>query len=199
MTDTLTPPEGQTNFSGIPEAQFVEDVDSFMKGEENAEDKLKALDERHQKYKMMEGNLMARKRRLKSQLPDITSSLTLINKLRAKKDANEETNSQFLLSDSVFASAKIPPTDKVCLWLGANVMLEYSLDDAEELLKKNKESAEKNIKQISFDLGFLRDQMTITEVTMARTYNWDVKKRKEKKDASGSENKAWIDYFYVCY
>ena len=78
-------------------------------------------------------------------------------------------------------------------------MLEYSLDDAEELLKKNKESAEKNIKQISFDLGFLRDQMTITEVTMARTYNWDVKKRKEKKDASGSENKAWIDYFYVCY
>ena len=41
MTDTLTPPEGQTNFSGIPEAQFVEDVDSFMKGEENAEDKLK--------------------------------------------------------------------------------------------------------------------------------------------------------------
>jgi len=190
MTDTLTPPEGQTNFSGIPEAQFVEDVDSFMKGEENAEDKLKALDERHQKYKMMEGNLMARKRRLKSQLPDITSSLTLINKLRAKKDANEETNSQFLLSDSVFASAKIPPTDKVCLWLGANVMLEYSLDDAEELLKKNKESAEKNIKQISFDLGFLRDQMTITEVTMARTYNWDVKKRKEKKDAAGSENKA---------
>ena len=74
---------------------------------------MQALDERHQKYKMMEGNLMARKRRLKSQLPDITSSLTLINKLRAKKDANEETNSQFLLSDSVYASAKIPPTDKV--------------------------------------------------------------------------------------
>ena len=61
----------------------------------------------------MESNLVARKRRLKSQLPDITSSLTLIDKLRAKKDANEETQSQFLLSDSVYASAKIPPTDKV--------------------------------------------------------------------------------------
>merc|ERR1712047_19018 len=97
-----------------------------------------------------------------------------------KKDANDETNSQFLLSDSVFASAKIPPTDKVCLWLGANVMLEYSLDDAEELLTKNKESAEKNVKQIAFDLAYLRDQMTITEVTMARLYNWDVKRRKEK-------------------
>merc|ERR1711884_786475 len=137
----------------------------------------------------METNLTSRKRRLKSQIPDISSSLILINKLRAKRDANEDTDTNFLLSDSVYATAKIPATD-VCLWLGANVMLEYSLDDAEELLTKNKESAEKNIKQISFDLGFLRDQMTITEVTMARTYNWDVKKRKEKKDAAGSENKA---------
>ena len=41
MSDTLTPPEGQNSFSGIPEAQFVEDVDSYMKGEDSAEDKLK--------------------------------------------------------------------------------------------------------------------------------------------------------------
>merc|ERR1719328_837776 len=135
---------------------------------------------------MMEANLVARKRRLKGQLPDISSSLALIGKLRAKKDANEETSSQFLLSDSVYANATIPPTDKVCLWLGANVMLEYSLDDAEELLKKNKESAEKNVQQIAFDLGYLRDQMTITEVTMARLYNWDVKRRKEKKEAESA-------------
>merc|ERR1711974_173523 len=149
-----------------------------MKGEDSAEEKLKVLDERHQKYKFMESNLLSRKRRLKSQLPDITSSLVLINKLRSK---NEETDTQFLLSDSVYASAKIPPTEKVCLWLGANVMLEYSLEDAESLLKKNLESAEKNLQQIAFDLDFLRDQMTITEVTMARLYNWDVKRRKEKK------------------
>ena len=55
---------------------------------------------------------------------------------------------------------------QVCLWLGANVMLEYSLDDAESLLKKNLESAEKNLQQIAFDLDFLRDQMTITEVVI---------------------------------
>ena len=38
--------------------------------------------------------------------------------------------------------------------------------------------------QIAFDLDYLRDQMTITEVTMARLYNWDVKRRKEKKVAA---------------
>jgi hypothetical protein len=36
-------------------------------------------------------------------------------------------------------------------------MLEYTLDDAEELLRKNKESAEKTISQTAFDLvGVLR-------------------------------------------
>ena len=73
---------------------------------------------------------------------------------------------------------------QVCLWLGANVMLEYSLDEAEKLLKKNLESAESSIQQIAFDLDFLRDQMTITEVTMARLYNWDVKKRNTNKAAN---------------
>jgi len=41
------------------------------------------LDERHQKYKFMETNLTSRKRRLKTQIPDIGSSLILINKLSA--------------------------------------------------------------------------------------------------------------------
>ena len=74
---------------------------------------------------------------------------------------------------------------KVCLWLGANVMLEYSLSDAEELLSKNKSSAERNLAQIAFDLDFLRDQMTITEVTMARLYNWDVRRRQTLKGKGG--------------
>ena len=107
---------------------------------------------------------------------------------------------QFLLSEQVYARAKVfysnqmikkmicictdhskvPPTDKVCLWLGANVMLEYTLDDAEVLLKKNCEQAEQNLAQIAWDLDYLRDQMTITEVTMARLYNWDVKRRKDQ-------------------
>ena len=60
-------------------------------------------------------------------------------------------------------------------------MLEYSLDEAEKLLKKNLDSAESSVQQIAFDLDFLRDQMTITEVSMARLYNWDVKKRNSNK------------------
>jgi hypothetical protein len=37
---------------------------------------------------------------------------------------------------------------------------------------------------------YLRDQMTITEVTMARLYNWDVKKRKEGKKGESTAVEA---------
>jgi len=179
--DEISPPEGKTSFTGIPVATFIEDVESFMKGEETAKDKLKDTEERHQKYKFMESSLLTRKRRLKGQVPDIKSSLAMIKKLREKKENEEVMETQFLLSDQLYTKANIPPTDKVCLWLGANVMLEFSLDDAEALLSKNLDSALKNLEQIGFDLDFLRDQMTITEVTMARLYNWDVKKNRDKK------------------
>jgi len=186
MTDSITPPEGQLSFSGIPSAEFVEDVDAHMAGEESAESQLKVLDEKHQKYKFMETNLINRRRRLKGQIPDIKSSLIMIEHLRAKSESKDEIESHFLISDQAYSKATIPPTDKVCLWLGANVMLEYSLDEAEKLLKKNLESAESSVQQIAFDLDFLRDQMTITEVTMARLYNWDVKKRQSNKAAAAT-------------
>lgn len=77
-------------------------------------------------------------------------------------------------------------------------MLEYSLEDAKALLEKNHDTATKNLAQVHHDLDFLRldsfsftlssistfdahfidrDQMTTTEVNMARLYNWDVKRR----------------------
>lgn len=73
------------------------------------------LDQKHQKYKFMETNLVSRRRRLKGQVPDIASSLTLIEKLRSQRDADKETETQFLLSDQVYAKAMIPATDKVSL------------------------------------------------------------------------------------
>lgn len=72
----------------------------------------------------------------------------------------------------------------MCLWLGANVMLEYSLEDAEAMLNQNRSNALKYLGEIAHDLDFLRDQMTITEVTMARLYNWDVRRKRSEKEAA---------------
>ncbi|XP_075975039.1 prefoldin subunit 3-like [Anticarsia gemmatalis] len=171
------------SYSGIPEAVFVENVDEFMSKPENSpvEKVLRSLDEQHSKYKHMELSLATKRRRLRQQIPELARSLEMIEKLKIQK---EDMETKFLLSDQVFVKASIPPTDKVCLWLGANVMLEYTLEDAEHLLSSNMLTAKKNLACVEHDLDFLRDQWTTTEVNMARVYNWDVKKRQAAKASS---------------
>ncbi|XP_066106076.1 prefoldin subunit 3 [Saccopteryx bilineata] len=174
---------------GIPEAVFVEDVDSFMKqpGNETADTVLKKLDEQYQKYKFMELNLAQKKRRLKGQIPEIKQTLEILKYMQKKKESTSLLETRFLLADNLYCRASVPPTDKVCLWLGANVMLEYDIDEAQALLEKNLSTATKNLDSLEEDLDFLRDQFTTTEVNMARVYNWDVKRR-NKDDAA--KNKA---------
>ncbi|XP_037082711.1 prefoldin subunit 3-like [Pollicipes pollicipes] len=177
------------SFAGIPEAQFLEDVDSFMKeqgSDVTVEKILKQLEEQHQKYKFMELNLTSKRKRLKSQIPDIEGSLKIVRQMQEQKGTEGVISSHFLLSDQVYAKAESKPSDSVCLWLGANVMLEYSLDDANTLLSENLNNAQKNLSQVDHDLDFLRDQFTTVEVNMARVYNWDVKKRQAAKAAGAT-------------
>ncbi|XP_060887756.1 prefoldin subunit 3 [Labrus mixtus] len=167
---------------GIPEAVFVEDVDSFMKqpGNETADSALRKLDEQYQKYKYMELNLSQKKLRLKSQIPQITQTLEILRHMQKKKETTEPMETHFLLGNNVYCKASVPPTNKVCLWLGANVMLEYDIDEAQALLEKNLSTASRNLETLEDDLDFLRDQFTTTEVNMARVYNWAVKSRSKE-------------------
>ncbi|GLG95726.1 hypothetical protein R5R35_008633 [Gryllus longicercus] len=179
--------EKNKSLSGIPEARFVDDVDAFMALEENsggADKVLKRLDEQHSKYKFMEYNLMSKRRRLRLQIPDLENSLKMITLLKKQQDSPKDIETQFLLSEQVYMKATISPTDKVCLWLGANVMLEYTLDDAMALLKKSIDTAKSNLDTVETSLDFLRDQFTTTEVNMARVFNWDVKRRQAAKASS---------------
>lgn len=45
-------------------------------------------------------------------------------------------------------------------------MVEYSFEEAVDLLTKNLESAEKNLKGLDEDIGFLKEQITTTEVSI---------------------------------
>jgi prefoldin subunit 5 len=84
-------------------------------------------------------------------------------------------DANFLISDNVWAKAKIPnDTGKVGLWLGANVMVEYNFEEALKLLEKNLSNAVSRLNSTEDDLNFLKDQITTTEVNIARVYNQTV-------------------------
>ncbi|KAJ2770262.1 peptide chain release factor 1, partial [Coemansia nantahalensis] len=88
------------------------------------------------------------------------------------------------VNDTLYAHATVPPADSVNLWLGANVMLEYTTDEAQELLASKLSVAKTSLEHVVEDLEFLRDQITTMEVNIARVYNWDVKQRRAQSGVS---------------
>jgi hypothetical protein len=57
-------------------------------------------------------------------------------------------------------------------------MLEYTYDEAAALLSTNLEAAIRKRQEVGEDLDFLKDQITTTEVNIARAFNFDVMTRR---------------------
>ncbi|KAL3682222.1 hypothetical protein R1sor_000244 [Riccia sorocarpa] len=186
MASTTSPSERR----GIPAAAFVHDVQTFLtQSNYDASTALVALQDRLQQYKLAEMKLLAQRRDLQGKIPDIKKCVEIVATLKSKKGTGETMKVDFELAEGIYSRAKIPEADSVCLWLGANVMLEYPLEEAMKLLQSNLENATASLKVIIEDAQFLRDQVTVTEVTIARVYNFDVHQRRKlrnqgKKEAS---------------
>ncbi|XP_008797471.1 probable prefoldin subunit 3 [Phoenix dactylifera] len=175
---------GVTERRGIPATSFVEDVETYLKQSGlDVNSSLSFLQERLQQYKIVEMKLLAQQRDLQAKIPDIEKCLDIVATLLAKKGTGEALIADFEVSEGIYSRARIEDTDSVCLWLGANVMLEYSCEEAKTLLQKNLENARASLEVLVADLQFLRDQVTITQVTTARVYNWDVHQRRIRQAA----------------
>jgi hypothetical protein len=61
-------------------------------------------------------------------------------------------------------------------------MLSYKIPEAIALLKSKLETADSSLESVMEDLEFLREQITVMEVNTARLYNWDVKRRRERRE-----------------
>jgi prefoldin subunit 5 len=130
----------------------------------------------------MDRNVTTGISRMKAKIPEIKSSLEAVRHLKKKHSEDvEQLKSQFKLTDGVYANALLKLNGKVSLWLGANLMVEYSYDEAEELLSTNLVTATNNLENSNEDSAYLKDQITITEVNVARIHNYAVKQNVLKK------------------
>ncbi|KAI0907251.1 Prefoldin subunit-domain-containing protein [Ustulina deusta] len=185
-----------TNPRGIPCAPFVDKVEDYVSSRHEVEATLRNFQEMISKYQFMELNLQRRIAGLKDKMPDIQKTLDTVRFLKTRTSDSDPIDTTFELNDTLYAKATIPPTDEVYLWLGANVMLSYPLDEAETLLTSKLAAAKQSHSNCEEDLEFLREQITTMEVAIARVYNWDVvQKRKEKaeEDRKGTGSKDGDD------
>ena len=86
---------------------------------------------------------------------------------------------RYNLADSIYGKAEIDCSAGIVnLWLGANVMLEYTYEEAIDFLTQNEVTARKEFEGVKEDLAFVRDQIITCEVAMTRIFNWDVRKKR---------------------
>ncbi|KAJ6166494.1 hypothetical protein N7470_001941 [Penicillium chermesinum] len=182
----------QTNPRGIPVAPFIDDVNDYVSSRAEVEPTLRSFQEMISKYQFMEVNTQRRAQGLRDKIPDIKKTLEMVRFLKTRKENNPESEleTNFELNDTLYARASIPiaETEEVYLWLGANVMLAYPLDEATTMLQDKLAAAEQSLGNCEEDLEFLREQITTLEVATARVYNWDVvQRRKEKAEGKGDD------------
>ncbi|KAI9929238.1 hypothetical protein ASPWEDRAFT_36774 [Aspergillus wentii DTO 134E9] len=181
----------QTNPRGIPVAPFVDNVADYVASRDDVEPTLRSFQEMISKYQFMEVNSQRRGQGLREKIPDIKKTLEMVRFLKVQKESSSSLETNFELNDTLYARATISPTDteEVYLWLGANVMLAYPIDEAETMLQDKLSAAELSLSNCEEDLEFLREQITTLEVATARVYNWDVvQRRKDKADGKGGDD-----------
>lgn len=185
----------KTNPRGIPEAPFVEDISALFKSAGKNDNDFQLVfnrfQERLQKYKFMQESKQVTLKQLNTRIPEISQSLKICQLIKQRQeednDGEEEEEDEMLfnysLNDTLYTKATVKPKEvqNVGLWLGADIMLEYPLDEAVELLENKLNDSNVSLKECKEDLEFLRENITTMEVMCARLYNWDVEQRRNNK------------------
>ncbi len=139
----------------IPEMIFVEDIEEYVL-KHTAETIMESLQDAYSKYKYLEMHITRQKDNMAMKIPEIERALEIIKQLGCAKEA--ETEVDYMVCDTIYSKATIAKDiEKVNLWLGANTMVEFTFQEANNLLTKNLLNAQNNLSTFETDLSFLKD------------------------------------------
>jgi len=148
--DSIT--EGK-NDRGIPATKFLDDIDLFANSfnpPASSELLIGAYSDLYSKFKAYEQQLEQKKGTYTEKLPEIEKSITLVRHLKEKKESGVSgVITRYNLADTIYSKAEVDCSQGIVnLWLGANVMLEYTYDEALELLTSKQTVAKKDYKEV---------------------------------------------------
>lgn len=168
---------------GLRTSKFIEDVDAFM-ADKQPEPVLGLQKELLEKFKLMERNHERERQTFRGKLPDLQQAIEAVEaltKLNEKEDDKLEYTVSYKLADTIYAQATILRTKTVQLWLGAETLMEYPLEEAKDLLQRNLVKAETKLNEIDKALEYCRTQIVVAEVNMARFINYGVRRRQQQQ------------------
>jgi prefoldin subunit 5 len=141
------------NARGIPETKFLDDIDAFANSFDppaQPELLIGAYSDLYSKFKAYEQQLSAKRATYQEKLPEIAKSISLVKHLKQKKEQGDTVITRYNLADTIYAKAEVDCSQGIVnLWLGANVMLEYSYDEALDLLTTKESLAKTEFADVS--------------------------------------------------
>ncbi|KRZ09154.1 Prefoldin subunit 3 [Trichinella zimbabwensis] len=167
----------------IPVAEFIGDVEQFsIKSGLSHQEIIQQATLTLHRYKMIDRHVRQSVERLAEKIVDIKKSLQCCLLLEKKLATSESLVTHVTLADNLFSKVLIPPSNRVCIWLGADVMVEFTVEEGIAFLKGELEIAEPRKDSLLQKLDFIREQMTTVEVNIAMVHNYMVLNRNESSE-----------------
>eukprot|EP01084_Bolivina_argentea_P179514 310192_1 len=188
MADTEEAKDSTENTRGIPRALYLQNpYDIIYKNQQ--ERYLREVEDTLGKYRLMESQLVKQKMSKVDQQKEMKNNIEVCGYLKEKGQLGTEIKTQFEVSDQLYSEGTIKEFDTVAIWLGANVMMEFPIDEAVVFLEKRIVISKEKIADLQTDIDFTRKQMNIIEVNRSRVYNAGVKVKKAREIAAGKQKK----------
>ena len=170
----------------IPKAIILENIDDYLETKKlNLDEASETIKEDFRKYKIMEESFSVQKAKMQESIADYKKSLAALEMLDEEKKKNKKSiELTYKLDENIYAKSVVEDFDKVCVWLGANVMVEYGREEAKEMLLKNLKNIERVYGEVDEELGFIQDQITTTEVNLAHLHNFSIQQQQQSSNKS---------------
>nr|CAD2185096.1 unnamed protein product [Meloidogyne enterolobii] len=154
-TESL-PVEERMKRRNILKALVLENVENYLTEKKKTLDDVQE-DERDnfRRYKLLETSALQQKTKIDESILDYQKSIDSLKMLAEQK--TKKANSvlvTYKLDENLFSDAVIEEMDRVCIWLGANVMVEYKLEEAQTLLTNHLANIEQTNGETEEELDF---------------------------------------------
>ncbi|GBE60543.1 prefoldin subunit [Babesia ovata] len=132
----------------VPAAKYVADIEKLV-GDRDPAVVTESGKELLAKYRFLEKSMVTKLTALHNKVPELKDALTIIEQIEKRgSDDGGDIYTYFKVSDTLYSEARISSTKTIFLWLGANTMVEYPVDEAIALLKDQLNVALESIEDI---------------------------------------------------
>merc|ERR1719335_1902477 len=164
----------------LPHAQFISGIEKFCEAK-NVDELINELYQHYRAYKAAIINLSQRKNRTMQKISELKGNLEMA-KFMLAWEKWEDLILDFEIIGGMYGRAKLTECKRLYFWIGGHVMVEFSIDQAKDFLEANLKRAKANLEIVSKELQHIKDQITITEVSIARLYNFEIHRRRQKRE-----------------